>query len=222
MAASFDRLASLNGDMTFSSLRRSLGAIDNELGSTADAAVRANYVNGEMHPRLSLDASQGFLLPLDHSSLWFRAGAGTALGGNRKSPFSRFYFGGFGNNWVDHREVKQFRSAESFPGLGINGVGGATYGRAQVEWMSPPLRFQSVGVPSAYLRWAALSLFGTGLVVDPERAADRRTVGSIGVQMDLRLVTLSHLNSTLSFGGAVAREEGVPARPALMISMKIM
>ena len=222
VAASFDRLASLNGDMTFSSLRRSLGAIDNELGSTAEAAVRANYVNGELHPRLSLDASQGFLLSLDHSSLWFRAGAGTALGGDRMSPFSRFYFGGFGNNWVDHREVKQFRSAESFPGLGINGVGGATYGRAQVEWMSPPLRFQSVGIPSAYLRWAALSLFGTGLVVDPERAADRRTVGSIGVQVDLRLVTLSHLNSTLSFGGAVAREEGVPARPALMISMKIM
>ncbi len=222
VAASFDRLASLNADMTFSSLRRSLGAIDDELGSTADAAVRANYVNGEMHPRLSLDATRGFLLPLDHSSLWFRAGAGTALGGNRKDPFSRFYFGGFGNNWVDHREVKQFRSAESFPGLGINQVGGATYGKAQVEWMSPPLRFRSVGVPSAYLRWAALSLFGTGLVVDPESDADRRTVGSIGAQVDFRLVTLSHLDSTLSFGGAVAREEGVPARSALMVSMKIM
>ena len=222
VAASFDRLASLNGEMTYRSLRRSLGAVDDELGSTADAAVRANYVNGEVHPRLSLDASRGVLLPLDHSSLWFRAGAGTALSGNRKDPFSRFYFGGFGNNWVDHREVKQFRSAESFPGLAINQVGGATYGKAQVEWMSPPLRFRSVGVPSAYLRWAALSLFGTGLVVDPESAADRRTVGGIGAQVDLRLVTLSHLNSTLSFGGAVAKGEGVPARSTLMVSLKIM
>jgi hypothetical protein len=222
VGATFDRLASLNGNLTFTSLRRSLGAVEDELGSTADAAMRANYVNGQTHPRLSLDASHGFLLPLDHSSLWFRAGAGTALGGNRKDPFSRFYFGGFGNNWVDYREVKQFRSAESFPGLGINQVGGATYGKAQVEWTSPPLRFRSVGVPSAYLRWAALSMFGTGLVVDPESAADRRTVGSLGAQLDFRLVTLSHLNSTLSFGGAVAGEKGAPARSTLMVSLKIM
>jgi hypothetical protein len=79
-----------------------------------------------------------------------------------------------------------------------------------------------VGVPSAYLRWAALSLFGTGLVVDPESGADRRTIGGIGAQVDLRLVTLSHLSSTLSFGGAVAKGEGVPARSTLMVSLKIM
>jgi hypothetical protein len=151
-----------------------------------------------------------------------RAGAGTALGRNRDDPFAKFYFGGFANNWVDHREIKQFRSIESFPGLAINQAGGATYGKAQVEWMSPPLRFRRVGVPSAYLRWASLSLFATGLVTDPDKALARRSLGSLGAQVDLRLITLSHLESTFSFGPAVAKGDGVPARSAVMVSLKIM
>ena len=222
VAASFDKLASFSGDLAFRSLRKSLGAIDDELGTTWDAGVRGNYVNGVMHPRLSVDASKGFLLPLDHSSIWLRAGAGTALGGNQSDPFARFYFGGFANNRVDHREIKQFRNTESFPGLAINQVGGASYGRAQAEWMSPPLRFKSVGVPSAYLRWTSLSLFGTGLVTDPTHEAERRALGSAGAQIDLRMVTLSHLDSTLSFGWAIAGGEGTPATSAFMISFKIM
>jgi hypothetical protein len=222
VAASFDRLASFSGDLAYKSLRRSLGAIDDELGATVGAAVRGNYVNGTLHPRLSLDASKGFLLPLDHSSVWLRASAGTSLAGDRDEPFARFYFGGFANNWVDYRAIKQYRNAESFPGLDINQVGGATYAKAQVEWMSPPLRFRSVGIPSAYLRWAGLSLFATGLVTDVDLAADRRTMASAGAQVDLRLVTISHLESTFSFGYAVARGQGVPQSDALMFSFKIM
>jgi hypothetical protein len=222
VAASYDRLAAFTGDLHYKSLRRSLGAIDDELGAAWNAAVRGNYVNGELLPRLSVDAEKGFLLPLDHSSIWLRAGAGTALTRNRNDPFAKFYFGGFANNWVDHREIKQFRNTESFPGLEINHAGGATYARAQVEWMSPPLRFRRVGVPSAYLRWAALSLFATGLVTDPDRALERRSLGSLGAQVDLRLITLSHLESTFSFGPAVAVGDGMPARSAVMVSLKIM
>lgn len=224
VAASFDKLAAFSGDLSYASLRKSLGAIDDELGATWDGAIRGNYVNDVLYPRVSMDASKGVLLPLDHSSLWFRAGAGAGLAraGNRNDPFARFYFGGFANNWVDHRDIKQFRNIESFPGLEINEVGGATYGKAQLEWMSPPLRFRKVGVPSAYLRWASLSLFGTGLVTDPDDDAARRSFESAGAQIDVRLVTLSHLDSTLSFGSAVARGDGVPTRGVVMASLKIM
>src|SRR5205085_8363229 len=135
-------------------------------GTTWEAGVRGNYAANVVHPRLLLDGSRGFLLPLDHSSVWLRAAAGTYAGGDRNDPFARSYFGGFGNNWVDYRGIKQFRTTESFPGLAINEVGGATYGKAQVEWNSPPLRFRKVGVPSAYLRWAGLSVFAGGLVTD--------------------------------------------------------
>ncbi len=222
VASSFDRLATLSGDLVYKSLRRSLGATEDELGKTWGAAVRSNYAGSSLYPRLSVDGAQGFLLPLDHSSIWLRAAAGTSLGGNRNDPFARSYFGGFGNNWVDYRGIKQFRNTESFPGLAINQVGGATYGKAQVEWTSPPLRFRKVGVPSAYLRWAGLSAFASGLITDFDDAATRRSFVSLGAQADLRMITLSSLESTFSVGLATVAGQGIRRSTAGMISFKLM
>jgi hypothetical protein len=73
-----------------------------------------------------------------------------------------------------------------------------------------------------YLRWAGLSFFATGLATDVDVAALRRNLGSVGAQLDFRMVTLSHLDSTLSFGYAVAGEEGARASSQLMVSFKIM
>jgi hypothetical protein len=222
VASSYDRLAAVSGDLVYKSLRRSLGAIDDELGTTWAAAVRGNYAGTTLYPRLSLDGSRGFLLPLDHSSIWLRGAAGTFAGGDRDDPFARTYFGGFGNNWVDYRGIKQFRNTESFPGLEINQVSGATYGKAQVEWMSPPLRFRKVGVPSAYLRWAGLTVFASGLVTDFDDGGARKSFVNVGAQGDLRLITLSHLESTFSLGVATAAGEGMRRRSALMASFKLM
>ncbi len=220
--ASYDKLGTLSGDLVYKSLRKSLGATEDELGKTWGASARGNYADGRFFPRLSVDGSRGFLLPLDHSSIWLRAAAGTSLGGNRNDPFARSYFGGFGNNWVDHRAVKQFRTTESFPGLAINEVGGSTYGKAQVEWTSPPLRFRKVGVPAAYLRWAGLSAFATGLVTDFDDTATRRSFVSVGAQADLRLITLSNLESTFSVGLASAAAKHMPRSSTLMFSFKLM
>jgi hypothetical protein len=222
IAAPFQSLLSFSGDLAYTSLRRSLGAVDDELGTTWGASVRGNAVNGKLHPRVSLDAARGVLLPLDHSSLWFRASAGTALAGARTDPFAQFFFGGFGNNWVDYRDIQQFRNTESFPGLDINSVGGANYGRAQVQWVLPPLRFRQVGIPSFYLQWAHLSLFATGLSINVDDAATRSTLASVGAQLDVRLNTLSHLESTFSTGFAVAQAQSGPRHSAWMFSFKIM
>jgi hypothetical protein len=219
--ASYDKLATVSGDLVYKSLRRSLGAIEDELGQTWGASLRGNYADGTLYPRASIEASRGFLLPLDHSSLWIRAAAGSYLGGDRNDPFARSFFGGFGNNWVDHRGIKQFRNTESFPGVAINEIGGATYGRAQAEWTSPPLRFRKVGIPSAYLRWAAFSLFASGLMTDVDHSA-RRGYVSVGAQADVRSITLSHLESTFSLGFAVAAGEGRRRTSDLMISFKLM
>jgi len=222
VAASYDRLATIAGDLTYKSLRRSLGAIDDELGSTWGAAFRGNYAGVTLHPRLSLDGSRGFLLPLDHSSVWVRGAAGTSIGGNRNDPFARSYFGGFGNNWVDYRGIKQFRNMESFPGLDINQVSGAAYGKAQVEWTSPPLRFRKAGVPSAYLRWAGLTAFASGLVTDFDDGTTRRGYVSAGAQADLRVITISQFESTFSVGVAFAAGDEIPRSSALMVSFKLM
>jgi hypothetical protein len=222
VSTSYKQLSTLAGDFAYKSLRKSLGAIDDEVGTTWSAAVRSSLVNGDLYPRVTLDVAKGLLLPLNHSSLWFRGSAGARLAGDRTQPFARFYFGGFANNWVDYRAIKQFRNAESFPGLDINTVSGATYANAQVEWVSPPLRFRHVGVPVAYLRWANLSLFGTALTTDVNASLARRSYRSAGAQVDVRLVTLSNLDSTVSFGFAMATGSGIPYRRATMISFKIL
>jgi hypothetical protein len=225
--ASYDKLLSLFANLEYRSLRSSLGAIDNELGTTWALRLRSNYADKALYPRLSLDVSKGFLLPLNHSSLWLRASGGAALAGDFDEPFANFFFGGFGNNWVDYRSIRQFRDTESFPGIAINEVGGVNYVRGQLEWMLPPLRFRRVGIPSFYLRWAGLSFFATGLMTNVDDlvarvARTRRTLGSVGVQLDLRVVTLSHLNSTFSFGFAVAQEEGGARSSQFMFSFKIL
>jgi len=225
--ASYDKLLSLFANLEYRSLRSSLGAIDYELGTTWAFRLRSNYADGALYPRLSLDVAKGFLLPLNHSSIWLRASGGAALAGNFDEPFANFFFGGFGNNWVDYRSIRQFRNTESFPGIAINEVGGVNYVRGQLEWMLPPLRFRRVGIPSFYLRWAGLTFFATGLMTNVDDlvarvARTRRTLGSVGVQLDLRVVTLSNLNSTFSIGFAVAQEEGGPRSSQFMFSFKIL
>jgi hypothetical protein len=40
--------------------------------------------------------------------------------------------------------------------------------------------------------------------------------------VDLRLITLSHLESTFSIGFAVAGGQGIPRKSELLISLKLM
>jgi hypothetical protein len=222
VAAPYDKLVSFTGNLSYEYLRRSLGAVDDEMGTTWGLTVRSTYASSSSRARLNLDAAKGLLLPLNHSSLWLRTSAGTALAGRRSDPLANFYFGGFGNNWVDHRAIRQFRDVESFPGIDINDVGGANYARVQLEWVLPPLRFRRVGIPSFYVRWADLTLFTTGLATDVDDDVLRRELVNVGAQLDVRLVTLSHLDSTISFGFASAWERGLARRSSLMFSFKIM
>jgi hypothetical protein len=184
-------------------------------------SLRSNLVNGELFPRLQADVERGVLLPINHSSFWLRGSAGQSLANDLADPFAQFYFGGFGNNWVDHLEVKRFRDSESFPGLEINQIGAANFGKVQAEWVLPPLRFRSVGVPSLYLRWASLSIFANGIITDFNRRDMRRRFGSVGSQLDLRFVSVSHLNSTVSLGYAVAAEVDGGQDYEWMVSLKI-
>ena len=57
-------------------------------------------------PKLRGQFDVGFALPLKHSSIWLRNHAGAA-DGDRDNSFTNFFFGGFGNNYVDNREVKR-------------------------------------------------------------------------------------------------------------------
>ena len=88
--------------------------------------------------------------------------------GDRDEPFANFYFGGFGNNWVDHREEKRYREQYSFPGVELNEIAGTNYVRSMFEWNLPPVRFRRVGSPGFYLTWARPALFATALVTNAD------------------------------------------------------
>ncbi len=216
-----DRLYWFNAELHYKNLVKSLGAVEDEEGFESELGVRTNAVRGTGYPRVLGGVSWGFLLPIDHSSLWWRASAGHGFG-DRNEPFANFYFGAFGNNWVDHENIHRYREAESFPGISLNEAGGVTFGKFGVEWDLPPLRFRRAGLPAVYCTWARLALFSSVLVTDPEFADQRRTLGDVGAQADFQLVIGSSLNTTLSLGVAAAAERaGHPVRE-LMFSIKIL
>jgi hypothetical protein len=221
VGASFDRFSTVSARLDYRRLRATLGAVDYEGGHRWRLASSGTYVNRTIYPQVHADFDVGFLTPIEHSPVWLRTSAGYSSG-DRSQPFANFYFGGFGNNWVDRLDVKRYRESYSFPGVDLNSVGGTNYGKVMVEWILPPLRFASVGVTSAYLRWARLSFFSTGIATDLESRGDRRSLADIGIQIDFRLVTFSLLESTFSLGYASAFEAETHPSKEFMISLKLL
>ena len=221
VGASFDRFTTLSARLDYQKFRTTIGAVDYEGGHRWRLSSGGTYVNDTIYPKAHTDFDIGFLTPIEHSPIWIRTSAGYSYGG-RNEPFANFYFGGFGNNWIDHLDVKRYREYYSFPGVDLNAVGGTNYGRLMAEWILPPVRFASVGVTSAYLRWARMSLFSTGLVTNLDSKAYRRSLANVGGQLDFRLVTFSHMESTFSLGYALAFEERQRASKEFMISLKLL
>jgi hypothetical protein len=221
VASSSDKSLSSMTALSYRDIGATLGAVDYEKGITAHLVADDNYVNSEHFPRVYATLAYGFLLPIDHTAIWLRGSSGHSFG-DRQDPFANFYFGGYGNNWVDHLDIKRFREYYSFPGVEINEVGGRNYGKLMVEVMLPPVRFKRLGLTSAYLRWTRLSLFSSGIVTNLDNEGERRKLVDIGGQVDFRFVTFSLLESTLSLGYAVALEEDQRASTELMVSLKIL
>ena len=208
--------------LRYEDYRHSLGYVDEEKGLGWELGFLGDRVKGDVFPKLYGDLDLGVALPLPHSSVWLRGSAGWGPGDDRDEPFANFYFGGFRNNWVDHREEKRYREPDAFPGLEINEVGGTNYARALAEWNLPPLRFRGAGTPSFYLTWLRPAVFASVLVTNADESALRRTISNAGAQLDFRLGLLSRLELTLSAGYAAAFESGQPTRHEGMLSLKIL
>jgi hypothetical protein len=172
-------------------------------------------------PKLYATYDQGAALPIGHSSVWLRSAAGFSPT-DRTVPFANFFFGGFGNNWVDRLDEKRYREWYSFPGAELNEIGGRNFVKSAVEWNLPPWRFRRVGIPGFYAAWARPALFLSALATNLDAADVRRNVTNAGGQIDFRFGALSVLDLTLSVGGAVAFERGHAPRHEAMVSLKIL
>jgi hypothetical protein len=229
IAATYDQMSSAKISLDYQYIRKSLGAVDDEKGVRLRALTSAALVNGRIYPRIYSHLDWGIPLALGHSSLWLRSSAGHSFG-SAGNPFANFFFGGFGNNWVDHLSEKRYREFASFPGMEINQIGGRNYGKVLLEFNLPPLRFSRLGITRFYCRWLRTALFASALQTNMDRSESsaaipalgaKRSLANLGAQADFRLVTLSRFDSTFSLGYAIAFENERRSNE-YMISLKIL
>jgi hypothetical protein len=217
----FDELTTFSADLEYEHLRRSLGAVDDEKGFRWHVAGSLNYVDGDTIPKIGAEFDFGFALPLKHSSIWLRSAAGAAFG-EPDDEFANFFFGGFGNNYVDRGEIKRYREYFALPGFELNEIPGRNFYRGMLEWNLPPIRFRRAGSSNFYLSWARPALFASALVTNIDRSELKANARNIGMQIDFHFTIMSRLDMTLSTGYAKGYGDGDFTDDEFMISLKIM
>ena len=221
IAVNVDHLFTMDATLAYHDIRNSLGSVDEETGVHWEVNGQGYYVDGQFIAQVRAGYDRGFALPIGHSSIWLRESGGFSPT-ERSQPFANFFFGGFGNNYVDHGDEKRYRDYFSFPGAELNEIGGRNFLKSTVEWTLPPWRFRRAGTPGFYVTWMRPAIFVTGLATDLDDASVRRKVIDAGGQLDFRFSALSALDMTLSVGGAVAFEDGQRPRNEAMISLKVL
>jgi hypothetical protein len=234
----FQEYVSAFGQLGYANMRTSIGGLGKEKGIGWQLNGLLNVINPDesdttaasrsVYSRLWLNVDIGFRLPWAHSSVWLRPSVGQSFAPREDpiNPLSTFYFGGFGNNWVDHRPVERYREFYALPGTGLYGsqdeinLDGANYAKAMVEWVLPPLRFSNLGKPTFYLNSAQLAFFTTAITTNVDDDALDGTVFDVGGQLNVRLVSLFSLPYTFSVGYAAAFK-GSRRSDEWMVSLKI-
>ena len=219
--ATYDKFFNVGFTLNYQDLRASLGAVDYEKGYKWRINSNNDYVITTLYPHIYTNFDYGFALPIDHSSIWLRSSLGYAYG-NRNEPFANYYFGGFGNNYVDNQNEKRYREYYSFPGVELNEISGTNYGKLMLEWNLPPLRFSNLGFSAFYLNYARTALFSNVITTNIDSKPDQRSLADIGVQVDFKFIMFFHLKMTFSAGYALAFEKQQSVANELMFSLKIL
>jgi len=217
----FDRFFNAGFTFNYQDLRASLGAVDYEKGYKLRINSNNNYAKDTLYPQIHTNFDYGFALPINHSSIWLRSSAGYSYG-DKNEPLANFYFGGFGNNYVDDLHEKRYREYFSFPGVELNNIGGTNYGKLMIEWNLPPLRFSNLGFSSFYLNFARTSLFSTVITTNIDSKDFRRSLANVGAQVDFKFIMFFHLKMTFSVGYAMAFEKYQKTSDEIMFSLKIL
>ena len=225
----FDNLLAGAVELRGKNLRSSLGAVDHEKGYRWSVMAAVNGVRfvrdgagaWDAFPFFDGTADVGVPGPLPNGSVWLRTGAGVAAG-PRNEPFANYFFGAFGNNWIDHQEVHRYRDLVRFAGTDIDAVAATRFGKAMIDVNWPPLRFAHLGTPGFYASWLRLSTFAGTLEANPDDEATRRTLANVGAQADLRFQLFTLQSFTLSAGWARAFEHHAAPVENWMVSLKVL
>ncbi len=219
--ATIKQYVAVSGSLEYKALRRTIGGLQPEKGIKAGLFLNNKYAESENFPRVWGNLDLGISLPIKYSSLWLRSSLGYSWG-DPENTLSNYYFGGFGNNWVDYKDVRRFREYYSFPGIEINELEGNNFGKLLLEWDLPPLRFKRAGIPDLYCTWASAVIFGSAIATNLDDSTFRKELYNIGAQIDFKLVIFTNLSSTFSIGYARAFENGRKGSNEFMISLNIL
>ena len=228
----FDKYLAVGSSLNYTRFSNVLGGLEPIKGLSWSLVINGNYVNEHLFPKLTGKAYFGLPTPIPFSSIWIQPSAGFSTGEARES-FANFFFGGFGNNWIDHQDAERWREVTSFPGMGLqdNSIAaypsGTSYRKIMGEFRLPTIRFKRMGFPNLYANWLKITPFAS--ILGTNGSSDGAyTYTSTGIQADLHLVLFSGLNATLSLGYARASRLATSFSPTstyepeLMVSLKIL
>jgi hypothetical protein len=215
------KLGVFDAELAFSDTRKSLGAVDAETGTMWTVVAEGSRADQSSYSFVRGSYDRGFAVPVNHMSIWFRQAAGFSPN-DRDDPFANFFFGGFGNNWVDHQDEKRYRETYSLPGAELNEIPGRNFVKSMIEVNLPPLRFDRFGTSGLYVPWLRAAVFAGGLATNLDDRDSRRRLLNGGAQFDLSISALSALDMMLSFGVAAAVERGYAPRYEAMASLKVL
>lgn len=199
---------------------KSLGAVDHEKGLRWSLLGESDLSSGDLFPKVYGTLDFGVPLPIRHASVWLYNSAGIA-GGDKANPLSQFYFGGFGNNYVDDGEVKRYREFGSFPGFDIDELAGGRFAKSVLEFNLPPARFSNIGRPSLFLSSIRPAVFAGVMAMDPATGS-ARTFETVGAQVDFNFTVALRLPMVFSVGAASGFDKGRHRGDEVMISLKVL
>lgn len=222
IAAPIRNFQSISLETGASKLRKTLGAVEDEMGYTWNLSAYAYLANRSIYPSLISEQHIGWLVPgIRNTSFWIRNSIGQSLG-NKGSSFSTFYFGGFRNNYVDWQPADQYRKILAFPGIEIDEIGGRNFIKTMAELNLKPIRLRNAGTTWFYPTYIKSSFFGTHLLLNPDDDPLRRNAYNAGAQIDLELVFFSYLKTTWSAGYARKFEDHLSPGEQWMFSVKLL
>ncbi len=206
--------------LVYSNIDQSLGAVDYEEGYRANLNLQGDYAHDKLWPKVHAGFDFGFALPWNHASFWLYNAAG-AGGGDKSNALDYFFFGAFGNNYVDDREIKRYRDFDSFPGFGIDDISARSFVKSTAELNIPPIRFDDVGTAGFYLSSLRSAVFAGVLLADPGNEG-KKTLEDVGFQLDWNFTIAVRLPMTLSIGDSVGFDGSRAHQNEIMVSLKIL
>ncbi len=216
----FTNLLSAFGELHYTSIQESLGAIDREKGIDWNVAGYLDYANDVVVPKFRAGFDFGLPLPIKHSSVWLYTSAGIS-GGDRENSLANWYFGAYGNNYVDDREVRRYRNYNSFPGFEIDELSAQNFVKTVLEWNLPPVRFANIGIPSFFLNAARPAVFASAMVGDLGSSEYQQSYFNLGAQVDLTFTVAHRRPLILSFGYAQGFVDSNKYDTEWLVSLKI-